>query len=351
MLLYITTFIISILSGHIAQCFENNKFARYFYSAISIGSLVILAGCRDITIGSDTIAYPMTVYKNASNYEFSLVGLIEPLYGFLGYIVYTLDGGFNMLLFITHLIIVSAFYIGFWRLKNQVPIYMCMFLFCFLFFNMSLQISRQAIAVSLVFLGFTYLKEKQLKIFLFFIVLATLFHKSSLMAVLIIPFVFWKKTKFEYIIIITCILMIFLYDYTLSHVALLQGLDKLEAYGTGEDYKGKLSYSEFILRLFFLSFLFFKADSKHVLLMFISELLINLLQIKSRFVGRAGMYLYILYFYYIPLYMKKSKMFSILFNRWSIISFVIFYWWFVYIYGNAGDTYPYSSKILESILL
>lgn len=26
-----------------------------------------------------------------------------------------------------------------------------------------------------------------------------------------------------------------------------------------------------------------------------------------------------------------------------------FYWWFVFIYGNAGGTYPYTSKYLKYV--
>lgn len=327
------------------------SFLLYIAAAVP---LVIVAANRDIEVGSDTGAYPLQVFDNRHHYEFDLFSSIEPLYAFLGYITLKLNGDFNTLLLITHVIIVGSFWIGFWRMKKEVPLWMSTFFFCFLFYNTSLQISRQSLALGVIFLGFSYLKERKLLIYLISVLVGFFFHKSALAALFIIPFVFFEeKSVLQKLIIFGVVAFLVLFSYFLSSLVAFQMFDKYETYAEGGDYEGKLSYSELILRLLFIYFLIVVSKlklSSPLVLMFFTEFFLNLLQIRSRFLGRTGYYIYILYFWYIPFNLNnKIRSTNNILWRFYILAFVFFYWWFVYIYGNAGETYPYTSKILGII--
>lgn len=144
-----------------------------------------------------------------------------------------------------------------------------------------------------------------------------------------------------------------MYTSLLNHISSLQGFEKLESYSEDGDYKAAFSISEFILRICFLYVLLvsrtkFGSAYLSIMTVFVIEFVLNLFQLKSAFFGRIGYYNYILYIPYISysILNKKGKIEKSLL-AFSVLSLVVFYWWFVFIYGNAGGTYPYTSKILD----
>lgn len=348
-MIYLCIFIIVIFLSRLAQGGRPNNVFFLFLAALP---LILMAGYRDISVGSDTGAYPVQVYENRQNYEFNLISSIEPLYSFLGYVVYKMNGDFNTLLLLTHSLIIGFFCIGFWRLRNTAPLWLMMFFFCFLFYNMSLQLSRQSVAVAIVFWGSTYLMEKRIWIFLGAIVIGILFHKSAVTAILLIPFYYRESRKLQLLMLFGSIAGLLFYNIFLSNLTSVQVFEKYESYAEGAKFEGQLSSSEFIIRIVFLFVLYLwggKKISSPVLTLFLMEFIINLFQIRSRFVGRMGMYIYVLYFFYLPLVMtsKQRNIKRILpIIKIAVFSITIFYWWLVYIDHVAGETYPYSSKIL-----
>lgn len=350
MIFYILIFSFSILFAYLSHRYRHNIFISIMFYMIAAVPLIVAAGYRDITIGSDTNAYPVTVFENRKYFSFSLYGIIEPLYCFLGYITYILHGSFYTLLLITHSIIIGGFFWAFWRLRKTSPLWLSTSFFCFLYYNTSIQISRQALAIAIVFLGFTYLREKKLYVFLLSVIIAFLFHRSAIGAILFIPFFYYNKEKWiQQAVLLGVIITFFMFAEVLSNLTFIQGFDKYESYYNGF-YEGKLSYSELLLRITFLLFLFYVSRwkcNKSIILLFLVEFFLNLFQVKSRWLGRIGMPIFILYFYYIPCLLTIKKRMT---NQYAphiiIISFVLLYWWFVFVYGNAGSTVPYTSKIL-----
>ena len=349
MFIYLTIFFFAIILSCISQ--RTKKPLSILTYMIAALPMIIVAGCRDIEIGSDTCAYPLQVYDDRFYYSFNVLSSIEPLYSFLGYFTYLIKGDFSTLLLITHILIIGCFFCGFWRLRKEVPLWMSTFLFCFLFYNTSLQISRQSIALGVVFLGFSYLKERKLLIYIISVLIGFLFHKSALAALFIIPFIYLKeKIALQQFILFGVVASLVLFSYFLSSLVAFQMFDKYEAYAEGGNFEGKLSYSELLLRILFIYYLLVGAKLKFSspqVLMFLTEFFLNLLQIRSRFLGRTGYYMYILYFWYIPFNLSnKIRSKNYILCRFFIFTFVFFYWWYVYIEKNAGHTYPYTSKIL-----
>lgn len=350
-MLYIYTFLFSILCSFGAQQQIKKKVLFLLLYAISALPLILLAGYRDVTVGTDTLAYPMSVYNNAQYYTFSLYTSVEPLYTFLGYISYKLGGDFCIFLLMTHTLIVGCFFFGFWRLRRLAPLWMMTTFFCFLFFNMSIQLSRQSLALGVVFVGFTYLLEKKIWRFIVSVAIGFLFHRSVFFALFFIPFVYIENKRIQFWCFVGSIMTVLLYDVSLSYIVAIRGFEKFQNYSEFGAYEGFFSYSELFIRVLFICVILYLSKlkySKSILLLFLTEFVLNLMQTKSRYVGRISLPMYILYFYYLPYFLThiSRRIRTSVMVKISVFSFVVFYWWFVYIYKCAGETYPYTSKIL-----
>lgn len=367
-MIYIFIFSIAIFFAYIAYR-NSNTMTNVVLLFCSMLPLIILAGCRDETIGTDVIAYPVQglLYTSGTTSlsNLSLIAGLEPGYLLLAWIANLYDGQLSTLLTLTQIVITTCFYIGFYRVRKYVPLWLSVMLYCFLFYNMGLNMMRQQLAMSVVFLGFTTmlpdlglrgrhkLTLRDVVKFAIFILVAFTFHKSALVAVLLIPVLYFRSTKINLICIAGVIVSFFLYSLLLSRLSVVQGFEKLEQYEVGGRYQSALSSSEFILRIVFL-FTIYKSKRilspiyRSILTVFVMEFVLNLFQLKSAFFGRVGYYFYMLYLpymsYVIANTIQKSK-YDL--KSLSLTSLIVFYWWFVYISGQAGYTYPYSSKILD----
>lgn len=357
-MLYFGLFIWSSINAGFANKFKTQSTAFWIFSLISLMPLLLVGGLRDLTVGSDTMAYPVSsiYFINENNQISDLTNAdVEILYLALAYISVTWFGGdIQTMLFITNAIIILTFYWGFIRIRKYTPLGTTMFIFLFLFYNMMLSMQRQGIAMGLVFLAYTFIFRKQLIPFFLLVFTAILFHKSAIASFLTIPCLFSRKTKYNKYIIFASFFLLISYNLILQHFTAFNFFAKYESYSNkGEFSEGGFSNSEFILRLVFLIYIYIytnkelkkKSLFKNITALFISEFFLNLLQIHSQFMGRLGYYIYTLYIVFLPYfihYNKKKSYFPIL----SISVLIIFYWWFVYIYNNSGETYPYTSKIL-----
>lgn len=359
-MLYFFLFIWSSISAGVANKFKTQSMAFWIFSLISLMPLLLIGGFRDLTVGSDTMAYPISSIQliNENNQISALtIANVEILYLALAYIsVIWFGGDIQTMLFITNAIIILTFYWGFVRVRKYTPLGITMFIFLFLFYNMMLSMQRQGIAMGLVFLAYTFIFRRQLIPFFVLIFIAILFHKSAIASLLTVPCLFSKKTKYNKYIIFASFFLLIAYNLILQHFTVFNFFAKYESYSSkGEFSEGGFSNSEFILRLIFLIYIYTysskelkkKSLFKNITALLISEFFLNLLQIHSQFMGRLGYYIYTLYIIFLPYFIhynkkKKKSYFPIV----SVSVLIIFYWWFVYIYNNSGETYPYTSKIL-----
>ena len=56
MLLYLFTFILSILFTYIASLYYKNRMIFILFSVVAVTPLIIIGGLRDVGVGYDTIA-------------------------------------------------------------------------------------------------------------------------------------------------------------------------------------------------------------------------------------------------------------------------------------------------------
>lgn len=197
-MIYLTCYLGSCFFAYLDFRLEKNqKSYSLIFMAFAILIPCVLAGLRAPIIGTDVNVYVKPVIDSMKNSNVSLFTLLynEIFVGETNGVLFTsllyLCSGFKNSLF------VALFFIEFLCL---FPVYKviqkqefssglkALSLFCYFcfFYHLSLNLMKQCIAISLVFLGFDLLKkQKKLKYIFLVFMIALLVHKSAILALLV----------------------------------------------------------------------------------------------------------------------------------------------------------------------
>lgn len=181
-------------SALFAQFAKKSKYKFWFlvFSVVSIMVPTILAGLRDYSIGIDVKNYIIdSKYWQGASVADSLweyikniftSDKIEPLFGLFIGVIEKITGNFRVFLTLSHLVIMTGIYIGAFRQKDYVDPVLVIILFYLIFFNHSLNIIRQYMAMAIIF---AFLKDIELKRYFRFgvvVIIATLIHSTAVLA-------------------------------------------------------------------------------------------------------------------------------------------------------------------------
>lgn len=212
-MIYVAFFIISFSLLWISEKI-NSRYARRILALIAIILPCILAGMRADTIGTDVKVYVEPLYNAAKQshsfssymskkwyviWRYMYVSKFEIGFTTLVYLIAKIGGSLGMVLFIIHILIIAPIYMGLRRLNNGYPICLEMLVFYFMFYNASLNMMRQWIAMAFLFYGFSYLIDKNYIKYFLTIAIAFLFHSSALMGILIYFIYNYSTKKRDYI--------------------------------------------------------------------------------------------------------------------------------------------------------
>lgn len=196
MFIYVVTFVLSVLFIFLSRRLRYRQL-RKLCAIIGILLPAILAGCRAATIGVDVSVYAIPSFEQAVHSKniiafFSrqrLGGNTDLGFNFIVYAVSLLANDYHWSLFVYELIAVWVMYLGMSRLEKQygIPVWLGMLFYYLTIYNASLNIMRQAMAVSFVFLAFTYLTCKEYKKYAVLMVVAFLMHSSAVIGFVILP--------------------------------------------------------------------------------------------------------------------------------------------------------------------
>ena len=192
-MIYFFTFAISLVFMRWAYSAKTRN-AFIWLSFLSILIPTLLAGMRGITVGIDTSNYYVRVWERAERTEslgafISLYVLerriwIEPLYMLLAGVIEKVTGDYQIFLFCIHSIIISCIYIGAYRLRHHANPVFILLLFYFLYYNYSLNISREFIAISIVFAAFKDIEDRKYVRYYIFVAIASMFHIVGILGVI-----------------------------------------------------------------------------------------------------------------------------------------------------------------------
>ena len=200
MYIYILVFFVSCLLLYFSEKKKKKKISK-FLSCIAILSPCVLAGLRAYNIGTDVQIYGLPIYKCAENsisfddffnkfvrtakcvhdYELGFI-LIE-------YVGYKLFNSFQVVLFFIQLLIMLPIYYGVKINKDLSGKKWFVFLvFYLMFYNTGLNLMRQYIGLSFLFLGINillYSEKNNNRNFFICLIVACFFHKSSILGIFI----------------------------------------------------------------------------------------------------------------------------------------------------------------------
>lgn len=222
---------------------------RVTYLLLAIGMMWLMMGLRDINVGVDTRSYvnrfkyiTLADVKNAT----------EPLYQISTYTVRIFTSNYHIFLIVTTFPLCYALYTlmsRYLKLSSEILIGICVF-FVFGIYSFGVSAVRQTIALSIVVLGGIVLDRGKWKRFLVLIAIATGFHNTALIAILLLPLKRFDLKWYGALIVI-CFFYISLI-IPRDFASLLIAASDVEGvkYGNyGTSYESELSLAGFYLQL------------------------------------------------------------------------------------------------------
>lgn len=200
---------------------NSSKILNILFYSLIIGAFSILFYLRSFSIGIDTYTYSeiMSDVLNFSNisevFPYSIKNNLEPgfiftiyLLGFLGGISFIFTF-FSIVIYFNYCYVLS-------KIKINPVLYFLSFFSYFGVYLWSLNILRQMIAVSFVVLASYFLTQEKNRNFVFFILIASLFHYSAIFCILF--YFLYRNINFLYRFrFLIFLLIIFFTKYILSN--------------------------------------------------------------------------------------------------------------------------------------
>jgi len=222
MVIYFVVFAIVMLITVFAQTlYKKNPKISKFLSLIAILILSLFAAIRGLTVGTDINIYGYRYFHSAGYYP-NIISYLnfyetEHLYFVLNYIVYSLTHNIHVLFFVFQFFIALVVYNIAYKEKENGTMWLYILSYLMLWFNSSLNILRQSLAIFVILYAFRYIEDKKYFKYIIAVLVASLFHKSALLC-LIFPLLSLlsnsKRQKLYLILIVIVTLIVYNYlDY------------------------------------------------------------------------------------------------------------------------------------------
>lgn len=187
LMLYIGVF--SVAS--VLMCPKDKRFL--FFNILGIAMLIIFAGGRYF-VGTDFLTY-WRIFHRQSNYTWSKFFEAvndDYLFHIINKITYGL-GGRTWTWSVIAALIVIPIYVTLRKQYPKISLGASVFAFLFLSFAGSFNVSRQYIAVAIIFWSLKYVFENKFFKFALCVIIAALFHKSAVLCIIL--WIFWSHKE------------------------------------------------------------------------------------------------------------------------------------------------------------
>lgn len=367
---YFILFTISVFIYILFDNKGNNIKARGWGGlGLIIALLCIIAGCRDLGIGTDTLIYSADYYYCASLYDLKDVLLDKiPMANIsIGFFVlnklaiWVCDSIYGCF-FATELCILGVLivYKKFQRIY-KFSFILLLILYLFLYYNQTFNYMRQLCAVTFTFAAYYLFINKKYILCIGSLIIGYLFHTSAIVG--IIPLVIHvisnidspKRRKVISVIYIFAMGVGFLaFNAILTYLAgagiLLSAY--AERYGVGTEYTSGVSTAQllFLLMGYILIYISHRKrilparQNLRVLLLHTTNFALMLFGLYSVFLFRISFYVAIPDMLYLVMILSSNKA-----HRLARIGYTVFamlVWLYLYIIVTDCATYPYTSKLL-----
>lgn len=365
MFFYLVCFISSTVLFWLGQYLKLEKSTEPFRCLVYGAALLfpaILAGLRDVSVGTDMLVYGVPIFNSAVSAN-SLSDLVQTWdrielgYLWLNFFVASITKSHNYFFFLIMFLEVFFVFLSLIRWRKTVPVWLGMLIFYLLFYNDSLNLIRQYLALSIGFYGIQFIVVRKYFISIFWIVLASQFHSSVWILLMYFP-LFWFANRFPSgrSVALFCGAMLFFVIYMqymlADYLFLLGGKWERASWfiRASRDAKG-FPISTFLYYLFLIVISVF--NRKKILkrfptignLLYYAMAILFVLPVFEFFAGtyaiRFFVFVTIWLTVFIPIVFYTLKHLSKPSINSIIIAYCFFYWVTVYIIKGAGETQNY----------
>lgn len=378
MIIYLAVFLISIYSTWIAEKSIKQKPIFFFFSCIAILTPTILAGCRDSGIGTDTLIYVDEYWYRIVNtrgwddfiksYNQEVFDSIEPVYLFINWIASLFGNEVQWAYFMTNLSVILPIYCATYDNRKKAPMWLSMTIFLFLYYNASLNLVRQSIALAFCIYSYKYLEQKKwIRLSIWCVIIINAHNTGIFYILFVFIHIVWnviKKGKLRTSLLILLstalpVLLTFFNYIILIAVAIGTLPSKYLMYISEEDEENVGKSLALIYAIIFLTILLCRRYSSNITKKeFISYVLYNKLfglilfcaSLISKWAYRISYYFnYPVDCIFLPqaiysLRKKNKKLYHIITFLFTFFLIVMWYWLIVIRKEHA--TIPYKSKLL-----
>lgn len=372
-MVYFVVFLISIFFARLCEGAENRTL-RLLFGSLSVLCPSLLAGLRDQGVGYDTYVYSdvaiSEVYASRNDSIFAFISTLfdgdytfEPLFIFLNYLGLSFSDSVTSVFLVCSLFIVGMAFKAMYDYRDKASLPLMMLVFLFLYFNISLNIMRQTIALVIALNVFIALEKKQWVWAC--VLMALLFGAHSTAFVFLLFFFLYYVYKFDKTQkIVLLVLFSILGGFTLFDILIELFINlnilptKFVAYmasqGETAVFKTALLYGWLSWAMMMYSYrLILETDKRELTFITNVKLLANVLLLASMlnvWVFRMSYYMAIFDVLFVPRVIRlvvegdnerRGRILGLV-----LILLIVFYWYWSIIHNNENETYPYKSAIL-----
>ncbi|OJV32037.1 MAG: hypothetical protein BGO29_00955 [Bacteroidales bacterium 36-12] len=284
MFYFILLIVLTILSG----CLYKGRIISKKTACIIISiSAIIIYGIRSANVGNIDIPRYVYIFDSFKYLRFKDVAT-----------QYTKDLGFyyfskfistifhNYNLWLTAIGTLFILSVSTLIVKFSKDIIISYFIFFTFFFAINFSLLRHCTALSFVVLGYVAIKDKKTQQGLFFLILASLFHLSSIISMFLFLLKKIKFGKWNFVMMLLTVFISRLIPDLLSKIVLLINMDRLSHYASSEVMR--LTNSAFIIHftLFLIILLLIRIKDKRILQKYSFEL--NMYTVGISFYALVG---------------------------------------------------------------
>ena len=345
--LYFATFSSSLLlSRFYRKGLEKNRASYLLLIILVIIPPVLLSSFRK-GIGTDYYGY-QEVFESIKS-SISFAGLFS-FYQEPGWVLINLlSNSYFTVLLISSILYSLIITIAIFKIKNKIGITFPLFVSYMVFYSLSFNGIRQAIAAAFFLLALTYIKKSKLK-YIIFIIVGSLFHKSALICLLLLFVFLIKQMKMSKVILTIIVMSVVIIAFSGLLVMILERLHLYTKYTDGSDSSGNGGIG-FLLYLLPVTFLLFYLTQRYrindkfylfLLFVFLLQIPFQFLGSKIAFADRIAEYGLVSQVFLIPYALKFIKNRNTrIFYLFLYTSWYVFYYIFMFVILKSNGVYPY----------
>lgn len=322
----------------------------------------LIAGIRSEYVGTDVHTYLKGLYIDFLNNSANPISAvfshnIEPGFCLLVYIS-TFFKSLNFTMFMVSFVSILPIYIFAYKNRYKINIFIIISIFMLSMFCISLSMMRQSIAMSFIILGTYYYIENNKKYAYLNLIIAFLFHYSSIVGIIIYYVINTiRKAKYNKLFIAFNLVIVFALFVTIIYSFLPYLGIKYSSYlinHTSSSFKllslakkifwlvpifisiGRCKFNKYYLDILIISFVFIFFD-----------IVLYIFGIKLAILPRLGLYfMNVSLFMFFPIFIKAFKQRYI--SSFIVILILFMIWWnMTAVENDTSGVYPYKTDIID----